>query len=165
MHVYLVSRSSCNQPTEIQLNVEPISQPQLVVPVLNRCVMEQRYTSKMVSSEFAVNNNDCVMVSLKNASIIAHPAFPAYKAAHLLNCINKGEPLISVLHDANKPLSECQESAEECLDILRTNLESMVRRGGRLEDLLRASDQLSCQDLNFKRYSLRQADPWCCKLL
>ena len=165
MHVYLVSRSSWDEPTEIQLNVEPISQPQLVVPVLNRCVLEQKYSSKMSSSEFAVNGNDCVMVSLRGASVIAHPAFPAYKAAHLLNCINKGDPLISVLHNANKPLSECLDSAEECLDILKTNLESMVRRGGRLEDLLRSSNELSCQDLNFKRYSLRRADPWCCVLL
>ena len=162
MHVYLVSRVVAGQPTEIQVNVEGIPEPQIMIPLLNRCALGHRPGKKIASAEFTINGLDCVVLSHKRSLLIAHPAFPTMHAAKMLDRLNKGEALITVLHAAQEPtLAACQESSDACVEIMRTNLERMVRRGGGLEDLLRSSSSLSSNNLQFKRRDIR-SDPRCC---
>lgn len=161
MHVYLVSRALAGLPTEVQLNVEGISEPQHVLPALNQFALKHRACSKMTSAEFSVRGLDCVLLARRSSLLIAHSAYSATLAAQLLDRIDAGDSLISVLHRAKDPAALCHVKSEQCVDIMRSNLERMIRRDETLDDLVRSSQRLSDTKLVFRRHPSEPV-AWCC---
>ena len=159
MGVHVVGRCEPGQGCEFQVNYEGLSVED--VRLLTRLTERRRQASPTVAwRELSLGGRPCVLITWRNALVVARTSFPAVQAVQLLKRVDAGDTLASVLQLARSGrVLACREDANECAQLLRENLEKAVRRQGGLAELLRRSDTLSRTRIRFRRPRRRRA---CC---
>ncbi len=166
MHVYLVARATQSNPPELQINVQGLVNPTSTIPELTRLALHYKPSKAVITEEMTIGTQDCVFLSWNSALIVAHPAYPSMPAVDLLKRIDAGHSLITVLHLALNPAAlVCHDSANECVTLMRENLERAVKRQNGIGELLVKSNRLSRERLTFRRHRLYKNPECCCSIM